>query len=246
MHCLIISDIHANLAAFKAVLEDAKGKYDKVWCLGDMVGYGPDPNECIEVLAELDHLCIAGNHDWAVLGKLDVDDFNPDARHVSLWTRGVLTESNQLFLKKLPVALVEEEQFTLVHGSPRHPIWEYILYPAVAQINFDHFSTRYCLTGHTHNPVIFYAPDNPGGICQAQVPTANNGPAPLGNNRLIFNPGSVGQPRDGDPRASYGILDLDNLTFEYRRIPYPIAETQERMQQLGFPSRLINRLSFGW
>jgi diadenosine tetraphosphatase ApaH/serine/threonine PP2A family protein phosphatase len=116
----------------------------------------------------------------------------------------------------------------------------------VAQVNFDHFSTRYCLVGHTHSPVIFYAPNESNGISRAYVPSANNGPEPLGNQRLILNPGSVGQPRDGDPRASYGILELDNLAFEYRRIPYPIAETQERMQQLSFPSRLINRLSFGW
>lgn len=246
MRYLVISDIHANLAALNTVLDDANGEYDKIWCLGDMVGYGPDPNKCIELLSSLDHLCIAGNHDWAVLGKLDVDDFNPDARHVSLWTRSELTESNLNFLKKLPVALVDEEQFTLVHGSPRHPIWEYILYPAVAQINLDHFSTRYCLVGHTHSPVIFNAPDNPGGLCQAQVPSPDKGSESLRDRRLILNPGSVGQPRDGDPRASYGILDVDNLTFEYRRISYPIAETQERMQELSFPSRLINRLSFGW
>ena len=246
MRYLIISDIHANLAAFKAVLDDATGRYDKVWCLGDMVGYGPDPNECIELLAGLDHLCIAGNHDWAVLGKLDVDDFNPDARHVSLWTRNVLVESNCRFLREMPIALVKEDHFTLVHGSPRHPIWEYILYPAVAQINFDHFSTSYCLVGHTHSPVIFQAADNPGGICEARPPSANNGLESLGSQRLILNPGSVGQPRDGDPRASYGILNLDKLTFEYRRIPYPIMETQERMRRLDFPSRLINRLSYGW
>lgn len=246
MRYLIISDIHANLAAFKAVLDDAEGNYDKVWCLGDIVGYGPDPNECIELLASLDQICISGNHDWAVLGKLDVDDFNPDARHVSLWTRNELAESNIQFVQSLPIAMVQEEHFTLVHGSPRHPIWEYILYPAVAQVNFEHFSTRYCLVGHTHSPVIFHAPNESDGICEAQVPSTNNGPEPLGKQRLILNPGSVGQPRDGDPRASYGILDTDQFTFEYRRIPYPITEVQERMQKLGFPSRLINRLSFGW
>ncbi len=246
MRYLIISDIHANMAAFRAVLDDAEGQYDKVWCLGDIVGYGPDPNECVELLAGLDHICIAGNHDWAVLGKLDVDDFNPDARHVSLWTRNVLTDSNCQFIQKLPVALVQEEKFTLVHGSPRHPIWEYVLYPAVAQVNFEHLSTPYCLVGHTHSPVIFYAPHNPNGISEAEVPTSNNGPQALGERRLILNPGSVGQPRDGDPRASYGILDLDNLSFEYRRIPYPIADVQERMVELSFPSRLINRLTYGW
>jgi predicted phosphodiesterase len=246
MRYLIISDIHANLSAFRAVLDDAEDRYDRVWCLGDVVGYGPDPNECVEQLAGLDHLAIAGNHDWAVLGKLDVDDFNPDARHVSIWTRDALTENNNQFLQKLPIALIQEERFTLVHGSPRHPIWEYILYPAVAQLNFEHFSTQYCLVGHTHSPVVFYAPDDQDGICEAVVPPGNNGPEPLGDRRFILNPGSVGQPRDGDPRASYGILDLDALSFEYHRISYPIAEVQERMQELDFPSRLINRLSFGW
>lgn len=246
MRYLIVSDIHANLAAFKTVLEDAKDRYDKIWCLGDLVGYGPDPNECIELLAELDHVCIVGNHDWAVLDKLDIDDFNPDARHVSLWTRDVLTESNYQFLEKLPIAKVEEEIFTLVHGSPRHPIWEYILYPTVAQVNFQHFSTRYCLVGHTHSPTIFYMPNESDGMCQTETLSANNGPVTLDHHRLILNPGSVGQPRDGDPRTSYGILDLEDLTFEYRRVPYPIMEIQKRMQKLNFPSRLINRLSFGW
>lgn len=246
MRYLLISDIHANLAAFEAVLEDAKGLYDKVWCLGDMVGYGPDPNECVELLLTLDHLCIAGNHDWAVLNKLDVDDFNPDARFATLWTRDQLTPEVRDYLDALPIALVEEEIFTLVHGSPRHPIWEYILYPAVAQPNFKQFTTPYCFVGHTHSPVIFEEAEDPAQMCEAFIPEFNNGPNELGDRRLIINPGSVGQPRDGDARAAYGILDIEARSFEHRRVTYPISVTQEKMKQHDFPPRLWNRLAFGW
>src|SRR5262245_36205500 len=247
MRYLLISDIHANLAAFEAVLADAEGQYDKVWCLGDMVGYGPDPNECVELLLTLDHLCIAGNHDWAVLGKLDIDDFNPDARFASLWTRERLTDSVRDYLDNLPIALLEEQVYTLVHGSPRHPIWEYILYPAVAQPNFKQFNTPYCFVGHTHSPVIFEEAENPKNLCDAIVPEFNNGPISLDDRRrLIINPGSVGQPRDGDARAAYGILDIEANSFEHRRIPYPVSVTQEKMKKYDFPTRLWKRLAFGW
>lgn len=246
MRYLVISDVHANLTAFEAVLADAKGKYDKVWCLGDIVGYGPNPNECVELLRTLDHLCIAGNHDWAVLGKLDVDDFNADARYVTLWNREQLTSGVRDFLEGLPVILVEEDDYTLVHGSPRHPIWEYILYPAVAQPNFDHFSTQYCFVGHTHNPVIFLENNDPHVMCDVQIPVPNDGPFALGERRLIINPGSVGQPRDGDARAAYGILDVDKRQFEYRRVVYPVSVTQERMKKYDFPPRLVKRIAFGW
>jgi diadenosine tetraphosphatase ApaH/serine/threonine PP2A family protein phosphatase len=245
MRHLIISDIHANLFALQAVLKDCEGEYDDVWFLGDVVGYGPHPNECIERLVDLSCLAIAGNHDWATLGRLDADSFNPDARHVLLWTRSVLSKRNLQFLDELEVSIVREEHFTLVHGSPRHPIWEYILHPRVAQANFDHFATRYCLVGHTHSPVIF---DEGGGnerMCEARFPAFNGGPQALPDSRLIINPGSVGQPRDGDPRASYGILNTGNLTFEPRRVSYPVAQTQALMGQLGFPARLIIRLAFG-
>ncbi|MFQ5614241.1 MAG: metallophosphoesterase family protein [Anaerolineae bacterium] len=246
MRYLVISDVHANLVAFETVLADAKGQYEKVWCLGDMVGYGPNPNECVELLLTLDHLCIAGNHDWAVLGKLDVDDFNADARHVTLWTREQLKTNVHDYLDELPVVLVREEDYTLVHGSPRHPIWEYILYPTIAQMNFEHFNTPYCLVGHTHSPVIFIAGEDPQAQCQAEIPTPNNGPVPLGQRRLIVNPGSVGQPRDGDARAAYGILDTEKGTFEHRRVTYPIGKTQEQMKEQDFPARLVNRIAFGW
>lgn len=245
MRYLVISDIHANLPAFEAVLEDTKGQYDEVWCLGDVVGYGPHPNECVELLASLDAVCVAGNHDWATLGHLDPEDFNPEARAVLSWTHQQLTARNLRFLEQLGERVVEGE-FTLVHGSPRHPIWEYILFPSVAQANFAYFDTRYCLVGHTHSAVIFEANEAGDELLAAYLPDFNNGPVLLPEARLIINPGSVGQPRDGDPRASYMLLDVDQRTFEWRRAAYPVEKTQESMQRYGLPARLINRLTFGW
>jgi len=244
MRYLIISDIHSNLAAFEAVLADA-GYFDQVWCLGDMVGYGPDPNECVERLRDLPHICVAGNHDWATLGKLDIKDFNPDAQKACLWTREQLSPSNWAYLEALPESLAEEG-FTLVHGSPRHPIWEYMLSPSIAEANFECFDTRFCFVGHTHVPIIYrHYPQNPNRTCDVLMPSPD-ARLVLGENRLIINPGSVGQPRNGDPRASYAVLDSDALTLEYRRIPYPIEVTQERMKKKNLPARLIIRLGYGW
>ena len=248
MRYLIISDIHSNLAAFEAVLADA-GSFDKVWCLGDVVGYGPDPNECVERLRDLDHVCVVGNHDWAALGKMDTEDFNPTAKRACHWTREQLSPSSLEYLEALPKSLVEED-FTLVHGSPRQPIWEYILYPSIAEANFECFDTRFCLVGHTHVPIIYrHRPENPDHPCDAVIPSPHD-PLVLGEERLIINPGSVGQPRDGDPRASYAILDSDrersNFTLKYRRVSYPIEATQARMAERGLPARLIIRLGYGW
>jgi len=244
MKYLIMSDIHANLAAFEAVL-DRVGDFDKIWCLGDLVGYGPNPNECIEKLQEFDHLCVAGNHDWAVLERLDLEDFNPDAQQASRWTQAQLTPDNWAYLESLPTTLIEEG-FTLVHGSPRQPVWEYVLYPSIALPNFNHFGTQFCFIGHTHVPIVYrLVLEEFGEFCELIQPPLN-GPIPLGEKRLITNPGSVGQPRDGDSRASCAILDLEHLTIEYWRIPYPIEKTQRRMEEVDLPARLISRLSFGW
>jgi diadenosine tetraphosphatase ApaH/serine/threonine PP2A family protein phosphatase len=242
MRYALISDIHANLAALTAVLDHLDVKtVDEVWCLGDVVGYGPDPNECLERLRELPHRCLAGNHDWAVLGKLDLEDFNPDARRACLWTREQLTPTSRAYLESLEERIVEGD-FTLAHGSPRHPIWEYIIYPSNAQVNFAHFDTPYCFVGHSHVPIIFRDRGSEIDIRPIELGV----PMPLGEERLIINPGSVGQPRDGDPRASYVLLDAEARTIEYRRVPYPIEETQRKMVQVGLPPRLIIRLSYGW
>ena len=244
MRYLILSDIHANLAAFDAVLDDV-GDFDKIWCLGDMVGYGPQPNECVERLREFPHICIAGNHDWAVLDKLSDSDFNPDAQMACRWTREKLSPEQFEYLANLPVTLIEEG-FTLVHGSPRQPIWEYILHPSVAHSNFAYFDTQICFVGHTHIPVVFrYEHLDSEGTC-LPFPLSQDNLLSLGGERMIINPGSVGQPRDGDPRASYAILDTDEGALEYRRIPYPVETTQQKMMEEGLPLRLIVRLGYGW
>ncbi len=243
MRYLVISDIHANLAAFDAVL-DAAGPFDMIWCLGDLVGYGPDPNECIARIQEFEHICVAGNHDWAALGKLDLNQFNHDARIANAWTRERLTPVARAYLAARPTR-IEQEGFLLVHGSPREPIWEYILDLEQAAVNFDHFDAPVCLVGHTHIPIGFVF-DQAHQDYYRLIPPY---PEPIRltdpTMRMILNPGSVGQPRDGDPRASYAILDWDARTWEVHRVEYPIEVTQERMRAQNLPPRLIERLWLG-
>ena len=242
MRILVISDIHANYTAFEAVLAHSEGDWDYVWCLGDVVGYGPDPNECVEHLRELPQLCLAGNHDWAALNRLDVRTFNPDARRAVQWTQDTLTAENTRFLEALPVTFVIGE-YTLVHASPREPIWEYILETTIAALNFPHFDTPYCFVGHTHQPVI-YTMDDEAGQAQSSLPQYNQ-PHVLNGQRQIINPGSIGQPRDQNPDAAYGILDLSSGIFEHRRIPYDIKAVQRRMLDNQLPDRLVTRLEHG-
>lgn len=243
MRVLIISDIHANLAAFETVLADAKNDWDYVWCLGDVVGYGPDPNECVELLRTLPHLCLAGNHDWAALGRLDIRTFNADARKAVHWTQENLKSENVEYLNALPTTFVLG-QYTLAHGSPREPVWEYILDPVIAAYNFPHFETPYCLVGHTHTPVTFRMMSERGDTDAVQ-PVYRHAKT-LNGHRLIINPGSVGQPRDSNPDAAYAILEVEQMTWEHRRVAYPIAQTQERMRRVDMPERLIARLEHGW
>lgn len=242
MRYLIISDIHANLLALEAVLADVDS-FDTIWCLGDVVGYGPDPNDCVSLLRQNELVCLAGNHDWAALGKLNLDTFNADARAAATWTQKMLTEESRAYLDSLP-SRVEFDEFTLAHGSPRQPVWEYVLEPLVAYINFLHFKTPYALVGHTHAPVIFELNEEQNSSL-VHYPMYGE-PISLGGERLIINPGSVGQPRDSDPRAAYALLDSEQMTWEFHRIDYRIEETQNRMRQHGLPHRLVARLQYGW
>lgn len=238
---LIISDIHANATALETVLADAEN-FDKIWCLGDLVGYGPSPNECIERIQDFPHVSLAGNHDWATLGKLDLSSFNPIARTAIRWTRKELTSSSRAYLNGLTTHK-EIDDFYLAHASPREPVWEYILNTSVALANFEHFSTHFCLVGHTHVPVVFEL-DKERQQVEALFPPLSE-PLELGSHRAITNPGSVGQPRDGDPRASYAMLDDEEMTLEFRRVSYPVGITQERMRARDLPQRLISRLEVG-
>jgi predicted phosphodiesterase len=246
MQILIISDIHANLTAFQAVLEHAKGKWDIIWFLGDLVGYGPDPNECVLELQKHTHIALSGNHDQAVLGELDIKSFNREAKYAIAWTQEAISNETRTYLDSLPSKQVEGN-FTLAHASPRYPVWEYILDPLTASENFNWFETDFCLVGHTHVPVIFEERLNGFRKVNVYQPTYAQGREAifLGPERLIINPGSVGQPRDSDPRAAYALLDTDNMSWLYHRVSYPVREVQERMEKCGMPKRLINRLAYG-
>jgi len=247
MRVLVLSDIHANLAALDAVLEDANWHgFDAVWCLGDIVGYGPEPDECVARVRALAPLAVVGNHDWAVLGRMDVDEFNPEASRAVLWTRSQLSRASLAWLGGLPDHPIVWGNYTLTHGSPRNPVWEYILSPAIAKQNVGHFATRFCLFGHTHVPAIYVEGEGPTSGMRLLTPRTEV-PLALGEGRhILLNPGSVGQPRDNDPRAAYAILDTDADTWLSCRMPYPIEVTQAHMRAVRLPERLINRLSFGW
>jgi predicted phosphodiesterase len=260
MRVLILSDIHANLVALETVLSDAAGEYDAIWCLGDLVGYGPRPNECIELMRSKAEVCVMGNHDWAVLGRpgINVDDFNPQARQAVMWTREQLTAPNLAFLDSLtdvPIHPGDDTELLITHASPREPVWEYILTPSIALENFACFDESICFFGHTHKPAIFRwrVPEDPQeGDIPATVhylqPSVGVGVqlTTSSTQRLLVNPGSVGQPRDNDARAAYAIFDTEDRIWRQERVPYPIELTQNQMRDAGLPKRLSDRLSFGW
>jgi diadenosine tetraphosphatase ApaH/serine/threonine PP2A family protein phosphatase len=243
--CLIISDIHANLTAFEAVLADVKTRnlsYDMVWCLGDVVGYGPDPNECVDLLRTLPHICLAGNHDWAVLGKLDLETFNENANAAITWTRAQLRPENLRYLQARPERL-EQGEYMLVHASPRKPIWEYIFDIPTAEENFSYLNMPFCLVGHTHVPLLFTKDARSVRMSHLE----HDLPVTLKRaNQYIINAGSVGQPRDGDPRAAYAMLDTATTQWTQYRVTYDIASVQTRMRAAALPEKLIMRIEKGW
>jgi len=243
MRYAIIADIHANLAAFTAVLDDIelRGGVEEVWCLGDVVGYGPDPHQCIELLCQYKHVCVAGNHDWAAIGKIDTSDFNPDAAAACHWTANQLTPEDIQYLDSLPL-VIQKDDFTLVHGSPRDPIWEYLLSTSSAKQNFAYFQSQFCLVGHSHVPLVFECSETDACLV-SEFP--DGAELTLARNRLIINPGGVGQPRDGNPKASYAIYDSQARSITHYRVPYDIGATQARMVEHGLPMRLVIRLSYG-
>ena len=242
MRLAILSDIHANLAALDAVLDDlaAQPGVDEVWACGDIVGYGPQPNEVIDRLRERGARAVMGNHDGAAVGLVDVTWFNDAAAAAITWTAGVLSAASKRYLAGLPERRVEGE-LTAVHGSPRDPIWEYVVSADVARANFAAFDTRICLFGHTHYPAVYAAAE--GDV--RSIPADPGAAIPLPGGRLMLNPGSVGQPRDGNPASSYLILDLATGAAEFRRVAYDIAHTQQLMHERKLPNWLAERLSHG-
>ena len=243
MRILVISDLHANFTALEAVLEDA-GPADEVWCLGDIVGYGPDPNICVEVIREQPMLtCLLGNHDVAAVGKMSFSSFNGDARRSLEWQERVLFPTHVDFLRSLPENPKVRKGVTLVHGSPRDPVWEYVLNTLSARLNLDYFDTSLCFVGHSHIQSVFQLDEAKDRITLFAPPIGEKIQL---TGRAILNPGSVGQPRDRDPRAAYAIFDPDAMTWEARRVEYNIAEVQERIRAAGLPEKHAARLSEGW
>lgn len=242
MRALIVSDVHANLEAFQAVLTDAEERsgFDQIWSLGDLVGYGPDPGACIELIRQYDGQAVAGNHDLAAIGKLSTEAFNVHALAAAQWTIEQLTEDHKKYLGGLPLK-IETDNFTLAHGSPRDPVWEYVVSPGSAAANFGHFETDRCLVGHSHIPFICRPQEETAVFQQFPLDTAIE----LGTDRLIINPGGLGQPRDGDPRATYAIYDSDAGTAYHHRAEYDIPKTQEKMADHGLPEFLAVRLASG-
>jgi predicted phosphodiesterase len=239
MRIAVLSDIHGNLPALEAVLA-ALSPYDALWQLGDIVGYGPQPDEVVARLVEEKAVGVRGNHDSAAIGALDTDAFNDDARTAIEWTAQSITPPTRDWLTALPLTMVDEP-FTLVHGSPRDPTWEYVYSAGVARANLPLFATTHCLVGHTHVPLVFR--QRSGKVDGVHV--KGDMTYALGVERLVLNPGSVGQPRDGDPRASALLLDTDAGTLEWHRVEYPIERVQKLMEQLNLPRRLSARLQFG-
>ena len=292
MRYAILSDIHGNAEALHAVFDDMDrycdergSRISQVWCLGDVVGYGPEPEECVRLVRVWCDICIPGNHDWAAVGNIDLDGFGEAAAESARWTSERLSQEDRVFLRNLP-QVTHVGDFTLAHGSPSNPIWEYLTTPAVAAPNFAAFESIFCVVGHSHLPMIFLQPAGeqhaeaapihramqetitlamqmPGGPSRSMLESLDSRSAPGAHwarceriipaqglwmlppgYRAIINPGSVGQPRDGDPRASYVIYDSD-LGFDFRRVEYDVATTQQRIGELGLSRQLATRLSRG-
>ena len=242
MKVLLVADIHANLTAFEAVLADAEaaGGFDRMWTAGDVVGYGPDPNECVDRVRSAGALAVAGNHDLAAVGEVGVDVFNSFARAAVRWTAERLSPENADYIRALPL-VVEDSDWTVSHGVPSDPVWGYLLTVKAAVEGLAHFGTQGCVLGDSHVPVLLrMGPEGP-----APVSVGGGRVVDVGSERCYVNPGAVGQPRDGDPRASYAVLDTEAWAVEFRRVEYEIEETQRRMGEAGLPWPLIDRLAHG-
>jgi diadenosine tetraphosphatase ApaH/serine/threonine PP2A family protein phosphatase len=241
MRVAVISDVHSNLHALEVVRREIeRDQPDEVWNLGDNVGYGPRPSECCEILRRLASISLVGNHDLAALGQLRLDSFSPVAAKAALWTREHLNKSATAYLAALkPSGNVPGCE--LYHGSPREPVWSYVLRAVNAADTFSLSSEPLVLVGHSHFALAASLIEGQLGFDLAP----GGATVDLSTGRWLLNPGSVGQPRDGDPGAAYLLLDLDAGRAEFKRVEYEIERTQEEMRQLGLPEQLASRLSFG-
>jgi predicted phosphodiesterase len=241
MRIAILSDIHSNLVALEAVL-GSLGTVDAVWHLGDVVGYGPEPDGVVERLRDVGAIGVKGNHDDAACGGESIERFTPDARTAAEWTRSHMSAQTRAYLIALRERLeLQSGDFTLVHGSPREPLFEYLRTASAARDNLVVLTTTYCLVGHTHVPVILR--EDHGHIqVRPMEPGSRVG---LDERRAFLNPGSVGQPRDGDPAASYMLIDTGAAAVTWQRVAYDIETTQAAILAAGLPPWLARRLRDG-
>jgi predicted phosphodiesterase len=241
MRVAVVSDIHSNLHALEAVLAAlARDPPDELWCLGDVVGYGPRPNECCALVKERAEICLAGNHDLAVRGDLDLFDFGGDAGVALAWTRAVVDDATDAFLAGLEPEGTRAG-VALYHGSALDPVWEYVLSGEVAEATIRSAGVPLVLVGHSH--VALIAAELDGAV--GGGPAAAGTEVDLRGGNFLVNPGSVGQPRDGDPRAAYLLLDLDASRASFRRVEYDVARTQAEIIDAGLPRSLASRLEAG-
>ncbi len=240
MRVAIISDIHGNLEALQTVLDHIKTQnVDEIICLGDVIGYGANPNECAETVRAVCKGTVAGNHDFAVTDKTDISYFNPFAKQAVLWTREQLKPENFHFIANLPLHIYEDERI-YVHATPSNPAaWGYIMSNLEALKEFSFFARKVCFIGHSHYPVVIEYKDT---RCQFIRPSEVHFEP---EKRYIINVGSVGQPRDGDPRAGYVVYDAATKCVQYHRLDYDMAATQRKIREAGLPEVLAERLALG-
>jgi predicted phosphodiesterase len=241
MRIAVISDIHSNLHALEAVLTDMEAEApDEIWCLGDVVGYGPRPNECADIVRDRAAVVLVGNHDLAAIGKLDTADFGPLAAESARWTAQALGGEQAAWLRTLEPAATREG-LELYHGSARDPVWEYVLSEEVALENLEVTTAPIVLVGHSHVALglSWDGERLDGGLARGGTELDTSGA------RWLINPGSVGQPRDNDPRAAWLLIDIAKGRAAFRRVPYPIEQTQTEMRAEGLPGDLASRLTRG-
>ena len=242
MKIAVVSDIHGNRQAFEAVLDEIESSdCQELWCLGDLVGYGADPDACVELAQRLAVVCLAGNHDLGVCGALPLEEFSRGAELAARWTQGVISLETRAYLEALSPGSLDEE-VGLFHASPRDPVWEYVLSPLQAELCLDVQVHRVCMIGHSHVALSFSR--LPGEPASGETRTDGDRLS-LKDGEWLINPGSVGQPRDGDARAAWLELDLGEWSATYHRTEYDIAGAAAAIRAARLPDSLAERLSFG-
>ena len=242
MKVAVISDIHANRHAFEATLDAvASSEASELWCLGDLVGYGAEPDACVELARRHAAVCLAGNHDMAVTGEIALDEFSRGASITAEWTREVIAPENLEFLRTLSPH-GEQRSVGLFHASPRDPVWEYVLSSLLAELCLDEQRQRICLIGHSHVALSFERHE--GSLATGQ-PRREGAQLDVREGEWLLNPGSVGQPRDGDPRAAWLLLDLDDMSASFRRSPYDVVGAAAAIRAARLPDSLAERLQYG-